>query len=245
MNIPQKHLSVRVPWHDSNWNGKICSNPRDNGSCMFLQRINETKNPDIEEENAEKWIHKLPLNELPPCISEKASFMSPNDIDKKVSHPYSGNSNNDKYYKHYKETILTYPAFSFSVIPYNWMLKDKKTNQSQKAIDLDLDYDSNREPKLGFENTWIQQIDNQKSILDTFVKPIIAGSSLVFIYAKNIPFIDTSERILIGVGHISKVGTLTEYDYDDSLPITFRSTLWERPIFHTIRENNKNGFLLP
>ncbi len=245
MNIPKKHLSVRVPWHDSNWNGKICSNPRDNGSCMFLQRINETKNLDIEEKNAEKWIHELPLNELPPCISEKVSFMSPNDIDKKVSHPYSGNSNNDKYYKHYKETILTYPAFSFSIIPYNWMLKDKKTNKSQIAIDLGLDYDSNREPNLGFENTWIQQIDNQKVILDTFVKPIIAGSSLVFIYAKNIPFIDTSERILIGVGHISKVGTLTEYDYDDNLPITFRSTLWERPIFHTIREDNKNGFLLP
>ena len=245
MNIPIKHLSVRVPWHDCTWNGKVCKNPRDNGSCMFLQRINETKDVDTEEKNADKLIHDLSLNEYPPCLNENVAFMSPHSVYKKVTHPYSGNSSNDDYYKYFKETTYHYPPHSFSIIPYNWMLNDKRNNQSLKATDLDLEYNAEKEPNLSFENTWVQQIDNQKSLLDTFVKPIVSGSSLVFIYAKNIPFIDTTERIIIGVGHIAKIGTLTEYEYEDNSSNAFRSTLWERPIFHTIRENNKNGFLLP
>ena len=65
------------------------------------------------------------------------------------------------------------------------------------------------------------------------------------IYVKNIPFVDTTSRILIGVGHISDIGELTEYTYDEKLPVIFRSALWERPVYHTIRADFDNGFLLP
>jgi ATP-dependent exoDNAse (exonuclease V) alpha subunit len=245
MKIPLRHLSVRVPWHDSGWNGKVCKKPRENGSCMFLPRINDSKNPDNEEEISDRWLHELKLDQLPPCISEKVHFMSPNDIYKKVDHPYSKNSNNDHFYGHYKQTTYCYPGYSFSIVPYNWMLKDPKTNSSLKALDLQLSYEIEKEPKLNFENSWVQQIDNQKALLDAFVSPIRPESSLVFIYAKNVPFVDTTSRILIGVGHISEIGNLTEYEYDESLPKSFRSTLWERPVYHTIREDFKNGFLLP
>src|SRR5688572_5912969 len=104
MNIPTRHLSVRVPWHDTAWNGKVCCNPRENGSCMFLPRINQTKNADQEEGIAESWLHELEHDKLPPCVGEKVSFMSPHKIYKKVSHPYSKNENNSKFYGHYKET---------------------------------------------------------------------------------------------------------------------------------------------
>lgn len=245
MNIPTKHLSVRVPWHDLGWNGKICCNPRENGSCMFLPRINETKNVDEEEKNVDKWIHELDPKDYPPCVGEKVHFMSPHNIYKKVKHPYSENSNNQQFYGHYRETTYCFPGYSFSVIPYNWMLKDSQTNTSQKATDLQISYEAGKEPKLGFANAWVQQLDNQKALLDTFIQPIEVNKSLVFIYAKNIPFVDSTERILIGVGHIDKIGELTEYEYDPKLPKAFQSTLWERPIFHTIREGFENGFLLP
>lgn len=245
MNIPTRHLSVRVPWHDAGWNGKVCNNPRENGSCMFLPRINESKDPDQEEELAGQWLHEIAPDRLPPCISEKVHFMSPHKIYRKASHPYSKNPKNKQFYGHYKETTYCYPEFSFSVIPYNWMLKDSKTNGSVKAADLQLNYDPAREPKLNFENSWVQQIDNQRALLDTFISPIKPGSSLVFLYAKNIPFVETTSRILIGVGHISSIGKLTEYEYDKSIPNTFQSTLWERPIYHTIRDDFNNGFLLP
>lgn len=246
MKIPTKHLSVRVPWHDAGWNGKVCSNPRENGSCMFLPRINENKNPDNEEKIADTWLHEITDEKiLPPCVGEKVHFMSEHKIYKRVNHPYSKNENNNKFYGHYKETTLCYPGYSFSVVPYNWMLKNGKDNSSIKANELQIPYDPTKEPKLGFENTWVQQIDNQRAMLDTFINPIKPHCSLVFIYAKNVPFVDTTSRVLIGVGHISEIGNLTEYDYDDALPKTFRSTLWERPVFHTIREGFKNGFLLP
>lgn len=245
MNIPTYHLSVRVPWHDSIWNGKVCCNPRENGSCMFLPRINEGKNPDEEESFAKQWLHELDQEKLPPCVSEKVNFMSQHKVYKKVSHPYSKNENNNKFYGHYKETTYCYPGYSFSVIPYNWMLKNPKDNSSDKAEALQIAYNVDKEPELNFENSWIQHLENQSGMLNTFIQPIIPGSSLVFVYAKNIPFVESTSRILIGVGHISDVGKLTEYDYDDNKPVNFRSTLWERPVFHTIRENNSNGFLLP
>lgn len=104
MNIPIKHLSVRVPWHDAGWNGKICNNPRENGSCMFLPRIDAGKNADEEADLAGQWMHELTEDKLPPCASEKVSFMSPHKIYKKVSHPYSSNEKNKFFYGHYKET---------------------------------------------------------------------------------------------------------------------------------------------
>ncbi len=245
MNIPTCHLSVRVPWHDDGWNGKVCSCPSENGSCMFLPRINITKNPDEEEKISGQWMHELKHSQLPPCVGEKVHFMSPHNIYKKVNHPYSQNENNKKFYGHYKETTLCYPGYSFSAIPYSWMLKNSQDNTSDKAIDLEIPYDTEKEPKLSFKNTWVQQIDNQNSLLETFITPIKPNKSLVFIYAKNIPFVDNTSRILIGVGYVSKVGKLTEYEYEESLPIPFRSTLWERPVFHTIRDGFDNGFLLP
>lgn len=245
-HIPTLHLSVRVPWHDSGWNGKMCKCPRDNGSCMILERINQDKNPDFEEQHSERWLHELEKEELPPCIGEKVTFMSKHDINKKASHPYAYHKSNAEFYAHYQSTDVKYPGYSFSVVPYNWMIKDKKTNTSEIAENFGLDFDAGREPKLSFENNWVQEFHNQKSLLDAFIKPIIPGDSLVFIYAKNIPHIDTTERILIGVGNISKIGNLTEYKYSsDKKDNAFRSTLWERPVFHTIRENFEDGFLLP
>lgn len=30
MNLPIRHLSARIPWHDAGWNGTVCKNPKDN-----------------------------------------------------------------------------------------------------------------------------------------------------------------------------------------------------------------------
>jgi len=66
MNIPSVHLSVRVPWHDNGWNGKICCSPKENGSCMFLPRIAEAKDADLEENLSDQWLHELQESQLPP-----------------------------------------------------------------------------------------------------------------------------------------------------------------------------------
>ncbi|MCX2472760.1 AAA family ATPase [Pedobacter sp. MC2016-05] len=245
MNIPSMHLSVRVPWHDNRWNGKICCSPKENGSCMFLPRIAEAKDAELEDSIAEKWIHELKEDHLPPCLSEKVTFMSPHTVFKHASHPYSGNTGNASFYGHFLKTRYCYPGYSFSIIPYGWMRKNGDDDTSEKADELGLDFDPSKEPELNFKNTWVQQIDNQHLMLNTFIEPIRPGQSLIFIYAKNIPFVESHKRVLIGVGNISSIGELTEYEYDQFKPGQFRSTLWERPVMHTIREGFKDGFLLP
>ena len=49
--LPSAHLSVRVPWHDTDWTGRVCAAPGANPSCTVLKNIKENKVADEEEEN--------------------------------------------------------------------------------------------------------------------------------------------------------------------------------------------------
>ena len=46
--LPYRHLSVRVPWHDTGWEGSICADPLANGACLRLGRIAEGRNDSRE-----------------------------------------------------------------------------------------------------------------------------------------------------------------------------------------------------
>jgi hypothetical protein len=49
MNYPRRHVSIRVPWHDTAWEGRVCANPRLNGSCLKLKGIGQKRNDAAEE----------------------------------------------------------------------------------------------------------------------------------------------------------------------------------------------------
>ena len=36
MNYPLRHISIRVPWHDTGWDGRVCAAPLLNGACLKL-----------------------------------------------------------------------------------------------------------------------------------------------------------------------------------------------------------------
>lgn len=55
-NVVQ-HLSVRVPWHDSGWNGAVCSDPARNTSCVLLNNIGENRNDKLEQSAAGLPFH--------------------------------------------------------------------------------------------------------------------------------------------------------------------------------------------
>ena len=42
--LPLRHISIRVPWHDDGWNGCICMKPKANTACQALARIREAEN---------------------------------------------------------------------------------------------------------------------------------------------------------------------------------------------------------
>ena len=37
------HLTARVAWHDSRWNGRVCRTPSCNSFCTALDRIREER----------------------------------------------------------------------------------------------------------------------------------------------------------------------------------------------------------
>ena len=53
------HLSARLAWHDSGWNGCICRQPHLNASCIVQEQIRDGHKDDLECEYAVKVINHL------------------------------------------------------------------------------------------------------------------------------------------------------------------------------------------
>ncbi|MCR1025767.1 hypothetical protein NQT66_13170 [Cellulophaga baltica] len=139
---PQKHLSIRVPWHDNAWNGTICSSPRNNDACLALKNCATNRKDDLETAMAGKRICDIKdENKLPPCISESAMFMADFQFKKNLEHPYAKGYNS--YYKHLLPTPTTFPKFSAPAIPFRWGMP---ANALEFAENYDLDYILGREP---------------------------------------------------------------------------------------------------
>lgn len=45
-----QHISIRVPWHDHDWDGTVCADPTSNNACLRLPNI--AKNRDDKAEIA-------------------------------------------------------------------------------------------------------------------------------------------------------------------------------------------------
>jgi len=235
---PLKHLSIRVPWHDHAWNGTICEKPKNNSSCLILKNCAQNRNDDRENELAGESIANLSEHDHPVCVRERGTFMCDFSFTTHVNHPYK--ENNNPQYQHFKETPLRHSPYSAFGVPFLWLQREVA---QQKADYYDLDVDLSREPELNFHTIWLQEYSNQKAMLDCFFEHVEANSSLCFFYAKEVPFVETSGRVLIGVGRVKHVGDGTEYEY--SAHGALRCMLWEHQIQHSIRPGFKDGFLLP
>lgn len=240
-SLPYRHLSVRVPWHDTGWNGVVCADPINNSSCLRLSRIAETRDDHAEVLLAGKNWHELGASQLPPCSAERAGFMSARSRSSIKLHPYA--EWNDVYRK-FRPTTYEVPAFAADCIPFRWMLRDEAEGIAER---YDLDYEGRLEEAVDKEAeldspAWVQHADNQQLLLDTFFSAVRPERSLVFVYAKESPLSEDRGRILIGVGRVKQVGSVIPYVQDGN---GFGSVLWERVIGHSIRPTMEDGFLLP
>lgn len=236
---PIKHISVRVPWHDNGWNGTICKTPKANSACLVLKNCAEKRDDDKEDMLSGKSIKDLHQDDYPVCASERGVFMADFQFRKEVEHPYFKGS--PKTHGHLKLTTIIYPPFSFSAVPYRWVLKE---NANVLAETYNLDYDADREPVLdwGKPVSWVQEIRNQKALLNCFFEHLDVASSLVFAYAKQVPFIEDNRKVLIGVGKINDIKPSQAYEGSNE---KFGTAYWEHMVLHGIRNDNKEGFLLP
>ena len=82
-----KHISVRLLWHDSGWNGCICKNPSKNTYCYADKSVPIVKlKEDKQDPNYLNWENKnsgkccSELKDLPRCTWSINAF-SPTEVD--------------------------------------------------------------------------------------------------------------------------------------------------------------------
>ena len=236
-----QHLSVRIPWKDNGYSGFVCNKPCYNNSCLRLKNISGSRDDALEEKLSGCAIkgHEAEI----PCLSEGGCFMSPERYIKTTIHPYK--AGNNKSHAHFLETELEYPPFSLPARPFGWTMLRKGNEDSIGNLvhRLGIDYNPNREPDLPFATNWVQDATNQRAIFKTFYEDVHVGSSLVIPYAKQVPFIDDAKRVVMGIGRVTSIKEPPEHNHTDEGSL--RSILWETMIGHSIRDDRKDGFLLP
>ncbi|MCU1495932.1 MAG: exonuclease, partial [Acidimicrobiaceae bacterium] len=236
------HLSVRVPWHDSGWNGSICSDPSSNASCILLKNVSELRDDAYEIENAGRPLDDLNLKHV-GCALERGTFMSSHAYGVVREHPYRYN---EALRGKIAPTQLTIPAFGVHAIPYFWL--NRKTIDTV-VNDFDVDYDDEREQfadkVLGFEPDWVLHGDNQKALIERFFQEVSVSESLVFFYAKHSPLdhLRTGGYLLVGAALI--IGEELPGWWRTHSPTPFPNHMWETNIQHSLRPDGRGGILMP
>lgn len=231
-----QHLSIRVPWHDHGWDGTICEYPDSNNSCLRLKNIYENRD-DANECALCGQCMQQHENEL-PCIGEGGAFMSDVDLVKVTEHPYK--KYNSAAHKHFLPTEIVYPAYSLPARPFAWMVKENMEKLSQE---YGIRYNPSVEPNLPFRTVWVQEASNHREIFDYFYGDVIPDESLCIAYAKQVPFVEDSRRVIIAMGHVKKIVPAVEHNHTDEGNL--RSMTWETQICHSIRLDHKDGFVIP
>ncbi|WP_197503097.1 ATP-dependent RecD-like DNA helicase [Mycobacterium sp. 1245111.1] len=232
---------MRVPWRDQPWDERLCANPLDNSSCLLLKNIGAKRDDSYEVAHALEDIGKL--NAI-PCLSERGTFMSPNGYQVTKVHPYA---TYPALKGHLEPTLLSMPPYSFEAVPFRWMARE--------SFEKDLwpnwrgDYDPDAEACVGQilglkKPTWIMDGRNQQSVIRSFFEPVLAGSSLVFVYLKHSPLQDDrTDRLLVGAAMIESIAFPGFWVQSGDQP--FDSSMWETKVVHSLRTDQQHGVLLP
>ena len=191
----------------------------------------------MEESVAGQSLEILGQSQWPCCVSERGAFMAPFQMDVTKRHALAEKSS--KHYGHFRPTTQRYPPYSAGIVPFRWMMRE---NMDEYSSLYELDIREDREPELGYKTNWVHEAENQTNLLDGFASHLQTEHSLCFFYAKHVPFIEATARILVGVGKVKNVGKLLEYDREGE---GMRGMVWERPLQHSIRHKSQDGFLLP
>ncbi|WP_413250220.1 AAA family ATPase [Sinomonas flava] len=236
------HLSMRVPWMDRPWDGAVCDDPVGNSSCVLLKNIGPRRDDLFEQSHAGIPIaHIREERRLPPCLSERATFMS--DIGYRVvkTHPYAHNRALSVL-----PSPVSVPSYAFEAVPFRWL--------NRKSLNEEIGYDrvpgfrpeaeDAADTALKWDGAaWVMDGSNQQKILKAFFEPI-GANSLVFIYLKHSPLQEqSSNRLLVGAAHVTDVQLPPMWDAEGES--AFESSMWETIVSHSLRQNQQSGVLLP
>lgn len=182
------HMTVRMAWHDNNWNGRVCLKPEDNVYCvgthsLLSDRLARNKNVNVEEKHKDKPIEKIE-NYLPPCFWTTNAF-SGRTIHVRHDHPF-GNLK--------EKTIQDeLPAFSVFTWPFRLSFNHDKAKHRRHG---------NYPPDL-------------RDRIETFVAKFKPNQSIVFFYVNydNPVSADENRYVLVGCAPLAGVELPKEFPF--------------------------------
>ncbi len=184
------HLSARIAWHDSGWNGAVCRRPSCNASCIVHDYIRDARDDALEDELAARPFAEL-TDYLPPCSYEASTYGARGY---RIVHqdPVAGRG-----LPACPDEVRPYSTFT---TPYRWMREDQFADICH-AEGLRI-----RSSTSGKAAGWVTEDDRQRELLKAFWGKIERGKSLVFYYCKDgNPLDDDIGRLIVGVGRIAEV----------------------------------------
>lgn len=190
------HLTVRMAWHDNNWDGKVCCNPEGNTYCtgahsLLSGRIEKRKNTEFESKAgvAGEYVAKnfQPSN-VPPCYWSINAF---SDQEFPVEHHHAF-----KWVKDVipdiikKNSVITWP-FKLSFV------HDAKVNQKK------------------FGNYWPDL--NQR--IENYINKFTPKQSIIFFYANydNPVSADDMKYLLLGCSTIAELPEPKHFKFDEQV----------------------------
>ncbi|MGW0660955.1 AAA family ATPase [Streptodolium elevatio] len=237
-----QHLSMRVPWRDRPWDEFLCEDPLGNASCTLLAAIGKARDDAFEESHAGAGVDTLDQNRL-PCLSERATFMSPRGYTVLKKHPYSHN-------QHLKgmlhETPVALPGFAFEAVPFRWLNRDSFAKEigHDRVPEFVQDAEDAVDTALRFPPAWVMDGGNQRAIMRAFFELVHPEESLVFVYLKHSPLQEQrTDRLLVGAARVLRVTPPPMWNQSGRPPFT--SSMWETVVEHSLRPDMADGVLLP
>jgi len=111
------HLSARLSWHDSGWDGKICEKPTQNAYCIAHEHIRESRNDEFEDKNSRQRLKNISENKLPPCARDVGAFSST------PTHILHEDPLENRAHPPIFEEI---PPYSFCTVPFEVMFSEEE-----------------------------------------------------------------------------------------------------------------------
>lgn len=188
------HLTVRMAWHDNNWDGKVCCNPEANTYCtgahsLLSGRIEKKKDVDKEQDLAKVGNREVKGNfepsNVPPCYWSINAF-GDQEFDVEHHHAFKWVKDviPDKVKKY---SVFTWP-FKLSFV-HNEKTKEKKHGNYWPDLD--------------------QRIDN-------YIKKFTPKESIIFFYANydNPVSADDMKYLLLGCSVVSELPKPKHFRFD-------------------------------
>lgn len=186
--MPQ-HMTVRMAWHDNNWDGRVCKEPEKNHYCvgshsLLSERLARKRDLEIESKNAGKKLDELG-DYIPPCFWTSNAF-SDKQINIRHNHPFTRYENS-----HYIDDTLS----GYSVFTWPFRLSFNHTKHKQDRY-----------------GSYPPDLDER---IEQFLKQFSLNNSIVFFYLNydNPISADENKYALVGCATLKQITCGKHFDF--------------------------------